>query len=435
MIMYYIVGIIVILDIALWDIVIACKVFRFRAFKECSVPLAIDIVCACINVMNFCDILGDFEGLPEMIVYVHKSIPKAAVLLIATIFFVGGWFEIYREYIFRKTKVTAASIIQSFNNMNCGLLYAFSDGSPILKNRKMLQISNTLFGKRIWNALEFWESVCSFDHNEEAVKIPNSPEISARFSDGSVWCFEKNDIYFRGKAAVEIIARDMTELFSKREELEKENEKLEKIQSELKVVYRNIAEIQQQEELLIYKMKIHDKLGNAIIAANNYLKDDELTSEERRGAINIWKATIGEIKKNAYHGEVVGEGSLEDVVNTARSLGAKYIMEGNFPTDNPLVAPALREAMYNSIRHAGANVVMARSKKSEEGYTIVISDNGKCDKESITENGGLATMRRKVERAGGKMKIEVNGKVELTLFFPKDIKTGIYAIKEELQGE
>ena len=80
---------------------------------------------------------------------------------------------------------------------------------------------------------------------------------------------------------------------------------------------------------------------------------------------------------------------------------------------------AIREAMTNAIRHAGANELTVQTEIQENTLYAVIKNNGSRPIASISEGSGLSTLRSRIERAGGNMEIRCSDGVELHIEIPR----------------
>ena len=135
-------------------------------------------------------------------------------------------------------------------------------------NRRMQQLSLSLFSKRVSNANVFWDELRA-DEKRRIVFTDDDPTFM--FEDGSVWSFFQSTISDGINEYLELIAQDVTELFLNSENLKNENEQLEEVEKRLSYTLGNIAQIGQEEELISYKMRIHDELGNSILTASRNL--------------------------------------------------------------------------------------------------------------------------------------------------------------------
>jgi signal transduction histidine kinase len=84
-----------------------------------------------------------------------------------------------------------------------------------------------------------------------------------------------------------------------------------------------------------------------------------------------------------------------------------------------LLTCAVRECVTNAVRYAGATELYADFTESETEATVVVYNNGKEPESEIVEGGGLSTLRRRVERAGGSMRVQSHPIFKLTVTVSK----------------
>ncbi len=358
---------------------------------------------------------------PEVRVTGLLSIPfmvpfylQIAFLFAVTIWCIAGSCMVFVR---RKNTLNKDSVIEAVNNMECGLLYSDSHGKIVLANRKMMRLVRIFSEKRILDADELWRSIISFEKNDRAKRIDFTMWPAFLLKNGEVWSFQRSYISDSDKRYMEIVARNVTTLYGKRIDTENSIGELSQLQSRLGEVLKNISEGGNEEELLNYKIRIHDQLGNAILRTRQLLRTDSEDIKNAAQIFNVWDNTIKAFKNNRLEGEHNKAGSVDALYKQAKTLGIDLVMFGSFPICNEVAVRAVREAMYNSIRHAYANTLTVESYKEQDGYHVRIYDDGKCDVKTITEGGGLKALRRAVEELGGQMNVVVNEGVELILYF------------------
>ena len=109
-------------------------------------------------------------------------------------------------------------------------------------------------------------------------------------------------------------------------------------------------------------------------------------------------------------------------MEAAEALGCTITFEGGAQENAggyPILKHAIREAMTNAIRHAGANEMTVQMHVQEDTLYAVIKDNGSRSIPSISEGSGLSTLRSRIERAGGNMEIRCSDGVELHIEIPR----------------
>jgi signal transduction histidine kinase len=84
-----------------------------------------------------------------------------------------------------------------------------------------------------------------------------------------------------------------------------------------------------------------------------------------------------------------------------------------------------QEAVRNAVIHGNADVVEILLEQSEDGHSIIISDNGHGFSQSIKESTdvgiGITTMKYRAQLLGGRLKIDETGNgVRVTCIIPKN---------------
>ena len=319
------------------------------------------------------------------------------------------------------TSITRTSVQTAINEMDTGLMFAFPTGGVALINKKMEKLATEILGRYPKDCSRFFSKLVSFTDTEKVKKVNFTAWPTFLFEDGEVWTFEREIIKDSDVTYIEIIAKNITTLYEQRLKLEEDNNRLKELQTELSKVLTSISEAGNDEELLHYKMRIHDQLGNAILRTRTYLRDPNLTKQYVEEILFVWENTIKAFEENLYEAKPSEEGSFAEVLKQAEAFGLELTIKGRFPTDNALAVRAVREAMYNSIRHAYANHMMVDSYKAGDGYHIRISDDGIVKDENITEGGGLTSLRKAIEEAGGSMTVGIWEGLELSLFIPSSV--------------
>ena len=147
---------------------------------------------------------------------------------------------------------------------------------------------------------------------------------------------------------------------------------------------------------------LHNQLGQVLLMGRHYINHQDTTDPKL-----VYLATrqmnqflLGE-SEEPYNGE---EDELALAVSMAGSIGIKIEISGEEPKDKDLrkiLAQAITECAANTVKHAEGDTVWVEIN----GRDITITNNGKPPKGRITESGGLLSLRRNIEAAGGVMKV------------------------------
>ena len=198
------------------------------------------------------------------------------------------------EIIFNTTRshrvITEKSVKNALDNLPAGILFFDSDSFAVLTNHTMLTLLNELTdgGVRMMKQLD-------------DVLNGKSPPVSARridaddrtfiFSDGRIRTFEKSVIVCSGKKYSQFTANDVTDIYKIKQELEYDNELLRKASDNLRMLSQNVVTATREEEILNFKMQIHDDLGRSITAVRRYLTQND-SSQNADELIDMWRESV-----------------------------------------------------------------------------------------------------------------------------------------------
>ena len=115
----------------------------------------------------------------------------------------------------------------------------------------------------------------------------------------------------------------------------------------------------------------------------------------------------------------------EELVRVAKLIGCQVEFEGREPRERKavlLLYAAIREALTNAIRHAGADRLTVRITEDEDKYHVRISDNGKKAVSAIREGSGLSALRQRLEREMATLDYDYTEGLTLILTIPKEDK-------------
>ena len=107
----------------------------------------------------------------------------------------------------------------------------------------------------------------------------------------------------------------------------------------------------------------------------------------------------------------------------ANSIGVRVDVTGEYPkmpAVRKLLAQAITECAANTVKHAEGDTVSVDISDDE----IALTNNGRAPKRKITESGGLLSLRRNIEDAGGEMVLESEPRFRLVMKITKKLKNG-----------
>ena len=113
---------------------------------------------------------------------------------------------------------------------------------------------------------------------------------------------------------------------------------------------------------------------------------------------------------------------LAQVRKTCEAVNMRFVQTGTLPAQAQaayLLTCAIRECVTNAVRYADASELYTEFSETENLAAVVVRNNGRQPESEIVEGGGLSTLRRRVERAGGTMTVQSLPEFKLTVTVPK----------------
>lgn len=345
----------------------------------------------------------------------HLHVPYAVLMLVTVLSIALGAWLLLSETKNRKT-INHRSIKESLDNLPTGVCFFNEAGLPVLCNHAMQRFSFAVCGKDVQFITDLEH--CLADDYTPATDARKDGRVFV-LPDGRAWHLEKRTFTNEsGNRYTQYIATDVTELHEHRVELQEENAQLRRVQSDLQVLSANVVTVTREEEILNTKMRVHDEMGRCLIEARKYLREGSSESIPEN-VISAWQRAVSMLK---YNNETSDEDMLSQVRKTCESVNLGFIQTGELPKEESaayLLTCAVRECVTNAVRYAGASELYADFTETKTDATVVVYNDGKQPDSEIIEGGGLSTLRRRVERAGGSMTVQSRPRFELTVTVPK----------------
>lgn len=316
----------------------------------------------------------------------------------------------------KKNMLTVSAVKESLDTLPDGVCFFAADGQPLLVNTQMNQISSELFGSKLLNAKRFRQQLSCETAGSGANIIRKSPTVMAETADGRVWDFHDSTMNVGKSTVYELIAYDVTEQYKLSRELKQRNERLNRVNEHLRLFSREMVTFTAEKELLEAKIKVHDSLGQCLLACRAYLfqKGEE---HSRNDLLLLWRYVISVMKNEALPSD---EWSLLE--KSANMLGVSIELTGEFPDNlkqRTAIVTAIRECLTNTASHARGDKLYVNIESTADGVIAQMTNNGAQPNDKVEEKGGLKNLRQIVERAGGIMTIRIAPRFLLQIEFSK----------------
>lgn len=341
--------------------------------------------------------------------------PFAVLLLVTLLSLAVTVLTVLSETQNRKT-INQTSIKEAFDNLPTGVCFFNEEGLLVLCNLAMYRFSFAVSGKDVQFITDL-ES-CLADDFAPASETRKDGRVFI-LPNGSAWHLEKRVFdHESGAVYTQFIAADVSDLHENRVELMRENAQLRKAQTELQRLSANVVTITREEEILNTKMRVHDEMGRCLVAAQKYL---DASSEETipDSVATSWQRAVSMLK---YNNDAPEEDMLSQIRKTCEFVELAFIQTGELPEQEDvayLLTCAVRECVTNAVRYAAASELYADFAETDTVAYVTVTNNGAPPEREIVEGGGLSTLRRRVEQAGGKMTVQSLPQFKLTVTVPK----------------
>ncbi|MBE5892558.1 MAG: hypothetical protein E7286_04160 [Lachnospiraceae bacterium] len=346
---------------------------------------------------------------------IHLEIPGFVLLLILLISLGVSASILLGETKNRKI-INHRSIKESFDNLPTGVCFFNEAGLPVLCNHAMQRFSFAVCGKDVQYITDL--EYCLADDFIPTTDVKKDGRVFV-LPDSRAWHLEKRTFTNEsGNHYTQYIATDVTDLQQNRVELQRENAQLRKVQADLKRLSANVVTVTREEEILNTKMRVHDEMGKCLIEARKYLRDDS-TDCIPDSVVASWHRAVSMLK---YNNETSDEDMLSQIRKTCESIKLGFHQTGILPKEEAaayILTCAVRECVTNAVRYAAASDLYVEFTENKEVATVHVTNSGKQPDSEIIEGGGLSTLRRRVERAGGTMTVQSLPKFKLTVTVPK----------------
>ena len=348
-------------------------------------------------------VLIAFAGLT--LPFVEQTVLFPYLYVAAIMFFMirsilTGWSR-YREI---TTNISALSVKNAMDSLHTGVMFLESNGFIVLCNERMQGLMIAITGQIQRNGKRFFDLLDCGD-----LRVTRFEGHSVcHLEDGSAWMFKRSELRIKNKNYSQITATDITERWRLTERLKKQNEALALRKKELDAAIAGLHILSHERETQKARMRAHDILGERLTLLlrairNEQAPDYDLLRVLSGGLIDHLKAA----EDTTPHDE------LDSLINSFGSLGVEIEIIGDLPSDDDkarLFVEIAREAVTNAVKHGFATEITIQMKNDH----MEISDNGfSCGE--VKEGGGLNGMRRRLERFGGALFVQIQPRFTLTV--------------------
>lgn len=358
-------------------------------------------------------------------------LPASAVIFLILLIGICTVFLLLRIRKLYRTTINSNSIKESIDNLPTGLGFATADGLVLLANQCMERLCYEFTGSDFQDASVFWKKITVGDTQSGIQRISYRGAATCVTSDGRVWVLERKQLDCSGQEIFQYTATDTTILYQMSEKLKENNEELSRMNIRLCRYGNDMEELVRNREILEAKMKIHDEMGQALLATRAWLlhkPSGDMTDkafanfyfELAQEILKRWEYVIALLQKEGEVGN--GRNTWSYFTEAADFAGVRVSLEGELPKEPDtvrLLVTAAAEALTNAVRHANADTLLVRILYTNRELHCRFTNNGKIPERPVAEGGGLSALRMRIEKSGGKMQTDWKPCFSLNISLPK----------------
>lgn len=305
------------------------------------------------------------------------------------------------------------AVKEALDTLPSAVCYFTAAGNVKLCNTAMCDLIRKITQNDLQTLDELNEALDSCNQNTGVIREGNL----FLFPDGHAWQYSVDKVTAAdGRIYTEAVLSDVTELYEKRQKLQRQSRELKKMYRELKILSANVLEMTREEEILNLKSRLHDQMNMGVAAIRQILRQNT-TSEENAAAIAQFRRGIQVLQEeNAYPQDDIAE-----FIRDAEVSGIRVEITGDFPEEKEvlhLLLPVLREACVNAARHADASVLYITAERKSNAMRLLLTNDGRQPQQEIVPRGGLVDLGRMLAEAGGKIEIQSQPQFLLTVTLP-----------------
>ncbi|MCR5743653.1 MAG: hypothetical protein K6F92_08065 [Lachnospiraceae bacterium] len=335
-------------------------------------------------------------------IYLHLLLLGMELIYLLIAAFIGYWIW--------KHQFSLNSIREAFAKLPTGVCFASDTGDVLLSNNAANRFVWNVLGCELLNITPVWERLRQIENEQQLSNQQSLNSIKIMLEDYTVKEINRKIIRVDNKRFVEIIVSDVTSLYNLSEEVKNNNENLQNIRNELKELSKNLVKINHEEEVVRHKIRIHNDVGNTILATRNVLNSENCSRSDLLNISAQWR-NLAE-KLIGMNGETSEENSIQfkEILDTAEQVGVKVTLHGDFKSFDEhafIVRQVLRETLINAIRHGQADEMDIYVNDYFDRTELRITNNGTIP-ENFNESGGLKNLREGLVREGGTLSFETD---------------------------
>lgn len=305
-------------------------------------------------------------------------------------------------------QLSLSSIQEAIDTLDDGLLFAAEDGSLLLSNRTMGELSSSLCRQTLSNANEFWSALEESVSSDFITKVALEGSFLFRFTGGNTWTFHRESFLLNGKPCTQIVALNVTESDGIQRQIASRQAELSRVALQLQQVEETIDRLKEAEAMVDKGRKAFDSITEKMAALNRFFTEHYALPAETFDYKRLAKLTAGLLQELDHASPLTAPQQLDLTVSALGLIGVLVTVEGSLPEDPETmdaIVHLIREASVNAVLHGNASSVTVTLEETENAFLCRIENDGAVTKEPLSPGGGITSIRRRLFPLGGTLEI------------------------------
>ena len=414
-----------------YSVIISGTTFVKRIILTSVAAFLVDLF-VFLTIMDSCRLVsgrGEPKSLPGVL---FAQLPHGLRMAILAVMFGYSIIKLFRVFRIQSTTITQFSVGDALEEIPQGVAFYGDEGIILQSNSAMDKLAYEVTGETFLDGEKFWERIktgdvaAGIDYKEGEYPIITK-------EDKTSWMFKQSPMESAIGDLKQIFAVDVTDEQKLVRELEEENGKLKGMNERLRRYNIMVDDTIRREELLAAKMRVHDQMGEELLAARMYIENDRAPLDGP-AVYDRWKQNLNLLMQEAKietaekkdekieAAKIQVRDQIDRLMKAAEHLGIELQLAGDMPEDfdvMQLICVGIQECMTNAIQHANASQMYVVISQTMDEYIVRYSNNGDPVKHPIKEGGGLKLFRQSAEKFGASIEYVESTRFNMILNIPK----------------
>lgn len=388
-----------------WSVVLLTFVSMLRAFGEHEWAPLLPGICALFSLPFFEDAFGG-------------AFPYVLLALLFA-YLLSGLFSLVQSL--RSRQVSLRSVQEAVDTVSDGLLFAEQDGTVLLCNRAMRELSTAICHQPLTNANVFWDILQQTASNDRITKVEAEGNFLFRFTTGDTWTFHRAQIASGSTTYFQVVALNISESDETQRLIVAAQGELDRTALQLKQLEETIEKLREQESRVHQGRLVFDSITEKMAALYRFFAEHYALPAETFDYKKLSDLTVGLLQELQNVPTLLPAESISLTIGALRLLGVDVAISGTLPgnqASDTAIAAIIREAAVNAMVHGAATSLTIAMEPRDGAFHCIIQNSGIPHEGTLAPGGGMTLMRRLLFPLGGTLEIEKEPQFSLAIRIP-----------------